>query len=172
MKIFINVFILIILSFSGVSPVNADGTFYLLRHAEKQKDGTKDPHLTKKGRQRAALLAQQLSLANISKIYSTDYNRTQETVKPLSELLGISVEAYNPRNLEEFAEALKTETGQIVIVGHSDTTPTLTSLLSGTAVDVMDDSEYENLYQVVLINGKTRLNRFKIFPIERMPLSN
>lgn len=166
MKNFKRFFLLILLSSLGVNVVNADGTFYLVRHAEKQKDGTKDPHLTDKGQQRAEYLARQLSLANITKIYSTDYHRTQETVKPLSELLGLPVEPYNPGNLEEFAETLKAETGQIVIVGHSNTTPNLTALLSGTAVDGMNDSDYDNLYQIVLLNGKTQLTRFRIFPID------
>lgn len=149
----------------ALSTAYADATFYLVRHAEKISDGSKDPHLTELGQIRALKLAQQLSVANISKIYSTDYNRTQETVKPLSDLLRIPVESYDPRLLKEFAEKLKNETGNIVIVGHSNTTPTLTYLLSDTPVDGIDDSEYENLYEVVLINGKARLNRSKIFPI-------
>ena len=148
---------------------NADGTFYLLRHAEKQKDGSKDPQLTKEGYQRSALLAQQLSLANITKIYSTDYQRTQQTVAPLSKLLDLSVELYDPNNLDDFAEVLKKEAGQIVIVGHSNTTPTLVALLSGVSVDEIDEREYDNLYQVVLIDNQARLSRFKIFPIEPMP---
>lgn len=154
----------------GVSLANADGTFYLVRHAEKQNDGSKDPHLSKQGRKRAEYLAQQLSFANISKIYSTDYHRTLETAKPLSDALGVSVELYNPSNLEQFAETLKAETGQIMIVGHSNTTPPLTALLSGTAVEAMNENEYENLYQIVSINGKTQLTRFKIFPINSKPL--
>jgi broad specificity phosphatase PhoE len=157
---------LILLSIFGIREANVDATFYLLRHAEKQNDGTKDPHLTEQGQQRAEYLAQQLSLANITKIYSTDYHRTQETAKPLSELLGVSVESYNPRNLEEFAEVLNAESGSIVIVGHSNTTPTLAALLSGQEVDGIDESEYENLYQIVSIGRKTQLNRFKIFPID------
>ncbi|MFQ3247592.1 MAG: broad specificity phosphatase PhoE [Arenicella sp.] len=169
MKMVKNIFLLILLSALGLSLANADSTFYLVRHAEKQDDGTKDPHLSDQGQKRAEYLAQQLSLANITKIYSTEYHRTQETAKPLSDLLGVSVEPYNPENLEEFAETLKTETGSIVIVGHSNTTPSLAALLSGEEVDDMDESEYENLYQVVLIDGKTQLNRFKIFPIATVP---
>ena len=156
---------LILLGLFGIRPSNVDATFYLLRHAEKQSDGTKDPHLTEQGRQRAEFLAQQLSLANITKIYSSDYHRTQETAKPLSDLYGISVESYNPKELEAFAQNLKTETGNIVVVGHSNTTPTLAALLSGQEVDAIDESEYENLYQLTLIDGKARLTRFKIFPI-------
>lgn len=166
MKIIKNIFLLILLSSLGAGIANADSTFYLVRHAEKQIDGTKNPHLTEQGHQRAQYLAQQLSLAKITKIYSTDYHRTQETAKPLSELLGISVEPYDPRKLEEFAESVKAETGNILIVGHSNTTPQLTALLSGEEVDEMDESEYEDLYQVVLIGEKARLTRFKIFPID------
>jgi len=165
MTIFKRILILVFLSILGLSHANADGTFYLLRHAEKQADGTKDPHLTERGERRATFLAQQLSLANITKIYSTDYHRTKETVQPLSELLGVSVELYNPRELQEFADSLKKESGQIVIVGHSNTTPMLTTLLSDAVVDDIDESEYENMYQIVLIDGKARLSRFKIFPI-------
>jgi len=165
MKIFGAISIFIILSVLVVGQANADVTIYLLRHAEKQSDGTNDPHLTERGELRAAYLSQQLSLTNITKIFSSNYKRTLETAKPLSELLGITVELYDPRKLEKFAEALRKETGQIMIVGHSNTTPQLTALLSGVEVDAMDESEYENMYQVVLIGNKARLNRFRIFPI-------
>lgn len=166
MKMIKNIVLLILLNSLGVSLAYADGTFYLVRHAEKQVDGTKDPHLTEQGQKRAEYLAQQLSLANITNIYSTDYHRTQETAKPLSDLLGVSVALYDPRNLEEFAETLKSKTGQIVIVGHSNTTPKLATLLSGEKVDDIDESEYENLYQIILIDQKATLTRFKIFPID------
>jgi len=166
MKIFNHIVVLTLLSFLSVAPANADGTYYLVRHAEKQQDGTKDPQLTEQGQKRALYLAQQLSLANITKIYSTNTKRTQETAKPLADLLGIKVEPYNPAKLEKFAQTLKEETGQILIVGHSNTTPPLTALLSGETVDAIDESEYENLYQVVLIGGTAELTRFKIFPID------
>ena len=170
MKLFKHIFLFLLISSSGLSLANANGTFYLVRHAEKQSDGSKDPHLTEQGQQRAEYLAQQLSLANITKIYSTEYHRTQETAKPLADLLGIEVEAYNPGNLEAFAEALKTQTGKIVVVGHSNTTPKLTALLSGAVVEPIDEGEYDNLYQVVLIGGKAQLNRFRIFPIDSIQL--
>ncbi len=161
-----NVLVAALVSLLAISYAQADSAIYLLRHAEKQKDGTNDPHLTNKGHKRSELLAQQLSTANISKIYSTNYQRTRETVKPLSDSLGIAIQSYDPEKLEEFAEVLKAESGSIVVVGHSNTTPNLTSLLSGSPVDSIDDNEYDNLYQVVYIGGKAQLNRFRIFPID------
>lgn len=166
MKILKHIVTLMIVGFLGAGHAFADGTFYLLRHAEKQKDGTNNPHLTQQGRQRANNLAQQLSRANITKIYSTDYHRTIETVEPLSQLVGVAVEFYNPSNLKEFAERLKGETGQIVIVGHSNTTPALVAMLGELSVEAMDEDEYENMYQVVLLDDKAVINQFRIFPIK------
>ncbi|MGC1507003.1 histidine phosphatase family protein [Ketobacter sp.] len=141
-------------------------TYYLVRHAEKQSDGTKNPHLTEQGHQRARYLAQHLSQANISQIYSTDYHRTQETAKPLADLLGLDIESYDPSHLVAFAKSLKEKTGRILIVGHSNTTPNLTSLLSGKEIDTMNETEYDNLYQVVSIDGVNEVTRLKIQPIQ------
>lgn len=144
----------------------ADATYYLVRHGEKQIDGTNDPELTARGDLRAKYLAEQLAKANITKIYSSDYKRTQSTAKPLSDFLGLTVESYDPRDLEKFSTTLLGEVGQILIVGHSNTTPNLVTLLSGSKVDPIDDDEYENLYQVVLVDGNAILSRFRIFPLD------
>ncbi len=144
----------------------ADATYYLVRHAEKQKDGTDNPHLTEQGHERAKRLAQQLELAGIDKIYSSDYHRTIETARPLAEQLGLKIQSYNPGKLKEFAQALTKESGRILIVGHSNTTPPLATLLSGQEMPEIDDSEYTNLYQIVVVDGKANLTRFRIFPID------
>lgn len=157
--------LLLLLCFSSAKFAFADSTYYLVRHAEKQKDGTQDPALTHQGEKRAELLAKQLSLADIVKIYSTDYKRTQATAKPLADLLGLEIAPYDPRQLKEFAKTLSQEDGNILIVGHSNTTPVLAEILSGIAVDSMEETEYENLYQVVIIDGKARLSHFRIFPM-------
>lgn len=184
MKTHHRLFLLIVTSLLGVnlasanqqqvSGVNASASdtrvYYLVRHAEKRKDGSKNPHLTQQGQQRANNLAQQLLLAGITHIYSTDYHRTQQTAKPLADLLGLEVQTYNPSNLQELAARLKAQvntkskTQAALIVGHSNTTPQLTSLLSGQAVPDMDESEYTNLYQVVIINGKAVVNRLSTPP--------
>lgn len=153
-----------LLSYLIISQAQAEGTYYLLRHAEKHNDATRNPHLNERGMERARNLAHQLSSAKITKIYSTDYHRTQETAKPLSELLGIPVESYDPNKLDKFADSLRAEEGRIVIVGHSNTTPALVGLLSGRPVETMSENEYDDVYQVVLLGGKTQLARFKSFP--------
>ena len=58
----------------------AEHTIYLVRHAEKAKG--KDPVLTAQGKQRAENLAQMLQDAGVTRVYSTDYRRTQQTAAP------------------------------------------------------------------------------------------
>jgi len=160
-----NLAIGLLIGLLSIGSVLADATYYLVRHAEKQKDGTNNPHLTEQGHTRAELLAKQLKAAGITKIYSSDYHRTLETAQPLAQALGLDVVLYDPSALEPFAQSLKQETGNILIVGHSNTTPPLATLLSGKDVDPIADNEYDNLYQIVLIGEQSELTRFKIFPI-------
>ena len=93
-------------------------------------------------------LASVLKDVGISKIYSTGYHRTQETAKPLAVLLNLNVQSYDPDKLEEFAEQLKTLNANVLIVGHSNTTPQLTILLSGQQVMEIADDRYGDLFVV------------------------
>ena len=52
-------------------------TLYLVRHAEKQQDGSRDPELTDIGNQRSVKLASWFSDKNIKDVWSSDYKRTR-----------------------------------------------------------------------------------------------
>ncbi len=123
-------------------------TIYLLRHAEKQTDESKDPLLTVMGQRRALNIAKMLKNRNISTIYSSDFNRTKQTAQPLAELLGLTVTIYDPAKLEIFAKQLLRSQGNLLIVGHSNTTPGLASLLGGEDFGEIDHLEYHRVYQL------------------------
>jgi broad specificity phosphatase PhoE len=144
---------------------SAETTIYLVRHAEKvtTKD-VKDPGLTAIGKFRALNIAKQLSEVGITKIFSTKYNRTMQTAQPLADFLDIQIEYYDPRQLTEFADKIKKMQGNFLIVGHSNTTPQLTQLLSSKDVKPIHEGEYDNLYQVIISENQTLLNRFKSIP--------
>jgi len=127
-------------------------TIYLVRHAEKADDGTKDPPLTATGQSRAQALMTLLIKENIGYIYSTDYKRTRQTAVPLSKSTGLPVKIYDPRALEEFAVQIRAiKDAQILVVGHSNTTPTLANHLIGeTVYSQFDESEYEHIIKVQL----------------------
>ncbi len=121
---------------------------YLTRHAEKLDSGS-NPSLSDAGKLRAENIASMLKNAKINTIYSTSYNRTLETAAPLSELISVGVQAYDPFDLTGFAASLKTLNGNTMVVGHSNTTPELVGLLGGEAGSAIDESEYDRLYQLI-----------------------
>ena len=125
---------------------------YLVRHAEKVTT-VRDGDLTEQGQQRAQNVAHMLKSAGINAIYSTDYKRTQQTAAPLAQSLNLKVQSYNPRELKVFAENLKQQSGVIMVVGHSNTTPYLVRLLGGEAKD-MTEKEYTRLYQLSFSGDK------------------
>jgi phosphohistidine phosphatase SixA len=138
----------------------AETTVYLARHAEKMTSGD-NPELTTVGHSRANNIAQQLLNVGITHIFSTDYKRTIQTATPLAEKLNLEIQSYNPMQLAVFAQQLKAIKGKILVIGHSNTTPELTELLSGQRIKKIDDNEYNDLFQVIINQKKIILNNYK-----------
>lgn len=144
-------FLLIASLFSNNLYANEDAFhIFLTRHMEKIKSDSKNPSLSPKGQEKAQRLVSLLKDKNITAIYSTDYARTRETATPLAESLGIPVQIYNPRDLVNFATEVKNKKQNALIVGHSNTTPALTYLISGKPQSDIDESDYNHLFEVIL----------------------
>lgn len=141
--------------------IKTEGSIFLFRHAEKQKNAGRNPHLTEQGKIRANNITQQLKHKNIRAIFSTDYFRTMETVKPLSNLLGIAITNYDPRDLLNFAKTISKLEGNIVVVGHSNTTPTLIKLLGVNAEIHIEENEYNDLFLLEFKQGKVITHQLK-----------
>jgi len=121
----------------------------LVRHAEKVDD-SRDPELSEAGRIRTRRLAELLADSGVEAVYSTDFIRTRETARPLAESLGLAVELYDPSDLEGFAAKLEAGPSRALVVGHSNTTGELVSLLGGEAGSSIEDDEYDRLYVVTI----------------------
>lgn len=133
-------------SVTATAADQSDAVYYLVRHAEKVLD-QKDPPLTDIGEQRAQDLASRLSGVKLTTIYSTDTVRTRDTAAPTAAEKNLTVQIYDGRALPSFALQLLGETGHIVVVGHSNTTPDLAGLLGGEAGEpIVEASEYDRFY--------------------------
>jgi|AP86_3_1055499.scaffolds.fasta_scaffold106247_1 phosphohistidine phosphatase SixA len=141
-------------------------TIILVRHAEKI-DNSRDPELSESGKKRAQILARMLAESGVSEIYSTPYLRTQSTVQPLAEALSLEVQTYDPRNLEGFASELQAKEGIIVVAGHSNTTPSLASLLTGQELTRLDESDYQQFFLVSFSGDKAQLFQFQYPPFDQ-----
>jgi len=147
----------------------ATTTMIFVRHVEKATTPADDPGLTAAGDRRAAELARQLVdadvVAGIDAIYSTPYRRTQDTVKPVADALGLETILYDPADNEAvLATILKNHKGKIIlIVGHSNTIPTLIADLGASKkVPPIAENEYDNIYIVSIPwFGKTKTIRLR-----------
>jgi phosphohistidine phosphatase SixA len=136
-------------------------TIYLLRHAEKQADGSKDPALTDTGKTRSKKMAKWLQDKNVTDVWSSDYIRTRDTAGPLITELGLQLHIYDPSDLEDLAMQLTKRRHNAVVVGHSNTTPELARLLCDCEVSDMEETEYDRLIVVSVANGKTAIETLK-----------
>jgi broad specificity phosphatase PhoE len=134
----------------------APTVFLLVRHAEKQTGD--DPALTAEGRARAAALRDALIEAGVQHVVASQFRRTQQTVQPLAEALGLPVEtrALDPANAGASAEALiltlaEAYRGQTVLVaGHSNTIPAMLGVLLDQDLPDWDERDYDNLIVVIV----------------------
>ena len=125
-----------------------DAVYYLVRHAEKTTQKN-DTGLTDAGVRRANDLAERLSGIKLDKIYASNYIRTRDTAAPAAKAQGVAVEIYNPADLEGFATVLLAQTGHILVVGHSNTTPPLAEFLGGEGGEpIVEASEYNRFYVI------------------------
>lgn len=139
-------------------------TFFLVRHAEKANDGTKDPHLTLEGARRAEELSYLLDLVQLTAIYSTPFHRTRETAGPSARRQAKKIRLYQP-NEQGFLERMLKEHagGNILVVGHSNTVPVMANALTGSEeYPWLHDSIYDNLFIVTVLEmGKAKVTRIR-----------
>lgn len=132
-------------------------TYYFIRHAEKDRSDptNQNPRLTEEGVLRARNWATYFEDIKIDQIFSTDYNRTQETAAYTASNKKIMVESYNPSKLYDDDFRILTKGSNVLIVGHSNTTPQFVNTMIGEKKyeDIPDD-ENGLLFIVTIHQGK------------------
>ena len=140
-------------------------TVILIRHAEKIIDpNNADPDLSPAGQARAQELVRMFGDAGINAIYATQYKRTQQTVKPLADKLGLPVGQINSKSTAELVSQIRSQhPGQIVfIAGHNSTVPEIIAALGGATFPTIPESEYDNLYVVTMYRtGKAKVLKMR-----------
>ena len=131
-------------------------TVLVMRHAEKAAVAGDDPPLSVAGENRALALAEHFGRApkglGLDCIIVSEFKRTQDTVRPLANRLGIPVIVVPAGDSARAAARALTEYrgGRVLIVGHSNTGPALVEELSGQEVPQMSETEYGVVYLVAV----------------------
>ena len=128
---------------------------YLIRHAEKDRSDikNKNPHLNGLGKNRALKWVEVFKNVQFDKIFSTNYNRTIETVTPISIENKIEISIYSPSKIDYESFKSKTSGKKVLVVGHSNTIPFFVNgLIDDEVYQQIDDLNNANLYKVTICN--------------------
>jgi phosphohistidine phosphatase SixA len=129
-----------------LAPVKTQATLIIVRHGEKAgPEG--DVPLSDAGHARAAALARALRDANISTIFVTDLQRTQQTAAPIAKALNLTpviVHAHDVAGLAAKLAALPAGTTALV-VNHNPYVLHLATAFGAKDVAPMDETEYDRM---------------------------
>lgn len=145
MRKYVTAFVLILVGVAAVPAFAAD-TVYVMRHLQKATG--EDPPLTAEGSNNASLVALQLANAGIRGVFATATRRAAQTGEPLARAQGLTVTTYDPRNVPGLVEAVKSISGNVLVVGHSNTVPDLVAAFGGTKPPPLTESDYGTIYVV------------------------
>jgi len=140
-------------------------TVILIRHAEKIIDpNNNDVDLSPAGQARAQEIARMFGDAGVNAIYATQYKRTQQTVKPLADKIGVPVTMMNSKSTGDLLAQIRAQhSGQtIFIAGHNTTVPEIIAALGGPQYPIIPESEHDNLFIVTVYRtGKAKVVKLK-----------
>jgi broad specificity phosphatase PhoE len=141
------------------SAAAAQSVAFIVRHAEKDESSKHDPGLSVAGRARAESLASMLKDAGVTSVYATEFRRTQETAAPLAKIIGAQVGTLPGKSTADLVTRLRAlHDGNALVVGHSNTIPMLIKALGIDQPINIKDSDYDNLF-VVILDEQPRLFR-------------
>ncbi len=134
----------------------AGTTVIVVRHAEKI-DNSADPDLSEAGKARAVLLSRLLGETEVSALFSSQYKRTQQTLLPLARKLNLEIRTVDASMTGDLVRRISTHfPGKTVVVAsHSDRVTEIIEALGGRSVGFLDESAYDNLFVVTLLDNST-----------------
>lgn len=142
---------------SNTQKDEATSQYYFIRHAEKERLNPNDhnPPLTSEGKLRAENWSTILGDVKFDAVFSTNYTRTLETAKPTALKNKLEITIYKPNAFDVNSFLKETKGKNILIVGHSNTTPKLVnSIIKKEEYKDIDDNTFGNLYHVTITDGK------------------
>jgi len=154
MKKFSALFIFMFVVFNSCTS-DETTTYYLIRHAEKDRTDTsnKNPNLNLEGLERAEKWASYFKNIELDAVYSTNYNRTQQTATPTAASKKLIVQSYNPSKMYDSLFQQNTKGKTVLVVGHSNTTPVFANKIVGEKkYDNINDHDNASLY-IVRLSG-------------------
>ena len=124
----------------------------LVRHAERATEAAGDPALSEAGIQRAEALATALEHVGITAIITSNFRRTRETAQPLAKQLGLTPISVAIRkgdvaaHIQDVAAAVRSQSGRVLVVGHSNTIAAIVQALGGPAMPELCETSFSHVF--------------------------
>jgi phosphohistidine phosphatase SixA len=131
-------------------------TVLLLRHAEPDYgQGGYDPPLSQAGQARAQKLIHVVTKVQITGLYTTNTQRTRQTIEPLAQSLSLTPIVYGYNGLADLAAKLRMDhVGEAaLVITHAPTIPEIINELGGDGASCMIGNEFDNLFVVTLFQS-------------------
>lgn len=159
-----------LLMLMGFSPTAAqDKTIVLVRHVEKDSSPTADkvdPVLSEEGKARAERLAKVIKRYKPHEIFSTPFKRTRETAEPIAKRRKKEIQTYDPAKPGDLVSKIMdpaSKTVHYLVVGHSNTIPSLANLLAKKEIfRNLLETEYGVIWVIRIKKGE--LKRVEVHP--------
>lgn len=138
----------------------------LVRHAERAADPQGDPALTPAGEQRAQALAQALAGLRVNAILTTPYRRTRDTAAPLATVLGVAPQVVDSPgggaagHVQAVADAVRAQTGVVLVVGHSNTVTAVLAALGGPKLAALCETSFHHAFLLQPAGAPARWAQF------------
>jgi broad specificity phosphatase PhoE len=145
----------LVLALAAASPAWAQQAMIIVRHAEQAQDGSGmmqgDPALNEAGQSHAKALASYLKDAGITAIFTSQYDRARQTAAPLAAMLKLQPGVIMKDDVAALADAIRSKHARdvVLVVGHSDTIPTILKTFGVAEPVQIDKNEFDNVWLVV-----------------------
>ena len=135
----------------------AQPVVFLVRHAERADAGMAaakvagaDPDLSDAGIARANSLAAMLKDARIRTVITTEYKRTRQTGGPVATAAGVPLTVTDSKDVAGLLKKVKSSTGNVLVVGHTNTLPEILKGLGVTEPITIAEDEFDSFFVVTL----------------------
>lgn len=127
----------------------AQTTVMLIRHADR--DGSLDA-LSPAGFVRAQELVHVMEKAGLQAIIRSEFTRAQQTVAPLATATGLTPIVIDSSDIQAVLDEIRNNQRgrRVLVVGHSNTVPSLIVGLGGPTVPNINENEFDNLFVMTL----------------------
>jgi 2,3-bisphosphoglycerate-dependent phosphoglycerate mutase len=140
---------------------------FLMRHAEKAVDGTKDPVLSRKGMTMASRLDSLLRDTKVNAVFSTLYKRTKMTANAVAVRNGVTIREYDPSKVKLLLDQIEQEhLENVVVIGHGNTVPDfINTLFPHAKMAVMEETDYGRLFVIHYYKNEPQRNNYFVLHI-------